>query len=76
MGNSRRDEHQTDLPPGLAAPAQRALAQAGYQSLEQLAAVREADLKQLHGIGPKALETLRRALAEKGLTFMEDGKNT
>ncbi|MBZ0320988.1 MAG: DNA-binding protein [Anaerolineae bacterium] len=72
MDNSPRNQPPSNLPPGLGAPAQRALAQAGYQSLEQLAAVREADLKQLHGIGPKALETLRRALAEKGLTFLPD----
>lgn len=76
MGNSPHNQPTSDLPPGLGAPAQRALAQAGYQTLEQLAAVREADLKQLHGIGPKALETLRRALAEKGLTFLGDAKNS
>jgi hypothetical protein len=55
--------------PKLAAPAQRALAGAGYTRLEQLAAVGEAELGRLHGIGPNALVRLRQALAERGLSF-------
>ena len=58
-----------DLPAGLAQPAQRALAGAGIHRLEQLAQFSEAEIRQLHGIGPNALENLRRALAEKGLSF-------
>jgi hypothetical protein len=49
------DKTISDLPK-LAAPARRALAGAGYSRLEQIARVREADLKQLHGIGPNAIE--------------------
>ena len=55
--------------PKLAAPAQRALANAGIHSLAQLTKFSEADVKQLHGIGPNALEVLRRALTENGLSF-------
>jgi len=66
-----RDESLNDLPTGLAAPARRALAGAGYVRLEQLARVREADLLKLHGIGPKALSLLRQALADRGLSFAE-----
>ena len=55
--------------PKLAAPAQRALANAGIHSLVQLTKFSEADVKQLHGIGPNALEALRRALTENGLSF-------
>ncbi len=58
--------------PKLAAPARRALAAAGYSRLEQIARVREADLKQLHGIGPNAIEQLRHALADKGLSFADE----
>lgn len=58
-----------DLPAGLAKPAQRALAGAGIQRLEQLTDYTEAGLKQLHGIGPKAIEQLRQALGARGLTF-------
>ncbi|HSJ54699.1 MAG TPA: helix-hairpin-helix domain-containing protein [Anaerolineae bacterium] len=67
--SSKQEEPENNLPPGLARPAQRALAAAGYRRLEQLAEVSEAELKQLHGIGPKALEQLRQALATEGLSF-------
>ena len=59
------------LPDGLSQPAQRALAGAGYTRLDQLTTVSEADLKRLHGIGPKSIRQLREALAEHGLTFAE-----
>ena len=39
---------------------------AGYTRLEQLAAVKEADLLKLHAMGPKALGLLRRALNARG----------
>ena len=48
---------------GLARPARRALLEAGYSRIEQLAAVSEDELRRLHGMGPKALDLLRRALA-------------
>lgn len=59
----------SDLPPRLANPAKRALAGAGIWRLEQLAALSEAEVKKLHGIGPNALNQLRRALAAQGLGF-------
>lgn len=61
-------QQKSDLPK-LAAPAQRALAQAGISHLEQLTKMREAELKQLHGIGPNAIKQLRNALAAKGMSF-------
>ncbi len=64
-------QHANGGLPKLAAPAQRALAAANIQQLEQLTRFTEADIKQLHGIGPNALDTLRRALAAKGLSFRE-----
>ena len=51
-----------DFPKGIGAPATRALANAGYADLSQLAGVPVADLKQLHGMGPKALRILQEAL--------------
>ena len=51
------------LPAGLAKPAQRALAAAGYTTLEQLTQVTEADLARMHGIGTMAIAQLRNALA-------------
>ena len=62
---------ESDLPKGLAAPAQRALAGAGIQNLAQLSQFNEAQVKALHGIGPNALKLLRQALAEKGLAFAD-----
>lgn len=65
----RQSQPESDLPAKLAQPARRALAGAGIQRLEQLSQFSQAEIKQLHGIGPNALEQLRRALAEKGLSF-------
>ncbi len=62
------DQPESDLPK-LSQPAQRALAEAGIRRLEQLTGYGESDIRQLHGIGPNALKTLREALAAKGLTF-------
>jgi hypothetical protein len=54
------------LPAGLSRPALRALASAGYTTLEQLAQVREADLAKLHGLGPKGIDLIRTALRGRG----------
>lgn len=59
------------LPAGLGKPAERALAQAGYQRLEQFAQVSEAELMQLHGVGPKAVRRLQEALGEQGLALRD-----
>lgn len=56
-------------PPGLSAPARRALAGAGIQTPEQLASHTERQLLALHGLGPAALESLRAARAAAGLSF-------
>jgi hypothetical protein len=60
--------------PKLAQPAQRALAGAGIQSLEQLAQFSATEIRQLHGIGPNALEQLCRALASNGLSFANENQ--
>lgn len=57
------------LPEGLPGPARRGLASAGIDSLDDLAAWREADLAALHGVGPAAIAPLRAALARAGRTF-------
>ena len=65
----------SDLPDGLAAPAQRALAGAGISRLAQLAKLSEAEVKGLHGIGPNALAKLRAAMRAKGLRFKGEKKS-
>jgi hypothetical protein len=65
-GSQSRD---ADLPRTLAAPARRALAGAGYTSLDQLTAVTEQELLRLHGMGPNAIRQLKAALADHGLAL-------
>ena len=71
MRTKQNDHPENDLPK-LASPAQRALAGAGIQRLEQLTRLSEEDLKQLHGIGPNALKQLHQALRAKGLSFAKE----
>lgn len=61
--------HDDGWPRGLSAPARRALANAGYTELGQLAEVSESSLHQFHGMGPKAISVLRDALTARGLSF-------
>ncbi|OGO36266.1 MAG: DNA-binding protein [Chloroflexi bacterium RBG_16_56_8] len=63
-----RDQRESDLPK-LASPARRALAGAGISRIEQLTELSEAQISQLHGVGPNAINQLRRALAARGLSF-------
>jgi uncharacterized protein YdhG (YjbR/CyaY superfamily) len=57
--------------PKIGAPATRAFEAAGYTNLNQLIRVTEAELAQLHGMGPKALGILREALQAEGLSFKQ-----
>ncbi len=54
----------TEWPKGVAKPAIRALNAAGYTQLEQLEKVDLLTLKNLHGMGPKALAAIEAALNE------------
>src|SRR5574338_225343 len=74
--NSQSTEKKSgDLPKGLSAPARRALAQAGCTNLEQVSNFSQAELKKLHGMGPKALDQLRSALAENGMAFADSKRS-
>ncbi|HQV68813.1 MAG TPA: hypothetical protein PLJ62_06980 [Thermoflexales bacterium] len=59
---------QSDLPK-LSAPAQRALASVGITRLSDLGKFTEAEIANLHGIGPNALKALKEAMAKNGLEF-------
>ncbi|MCR8981236.1 DNA-binding protein [Brevibacillus laterosporus] len=63
---------ESDLPAKLAKPARRALEGAGYLRLEQLSQLSEAEVLKLHGMGPKAIDQIRSALADKGLSFANE----
>ncbi len=54
---------------GLAAPARRALANAGYTTLSKIARISEAEIAALHGMGPNAIKLLRQKLAASGTSF-------
>jgi hypothetical protein len=60
---------ELDTLPKIGAPATRALNNAGYTGLRQLAGVSRAELAKLHGMGPKALGILDAALSRHGLSF-------
>ncbi len=62
---------EIDLPREIGKPARRALVGAGYRRLERLAGRSEAEILGLHGVGPKALGRLRRALDARGLSFAD-----
>ncbi len=66
---SQLDEPESDLPAKIGKPARPALVGAGFIRLDQLTSVSEAELLKLHGMGPKALEILRRALEDRGQAF-------
>jgi hypothetical protein len=58
--------NEAAFPAGVSGPALRALAHAGIGSMAQLARRSEAELRALHGMGPKALGILKSALAQQG----------
>lgn len=69
-------DKNTSAFPKIGAPAIRALEAAGYSRIEQLTKISEAELGQLHGMGPKALGILRETLKEKGLSFKASANGT
>ena len=69
MTSADQDRHDSDLPNDLSQPARRALAAAGYARLQQLTHVSEDELLALHGVGPKTIDQLRRALRVHGQSF-------
>lgn len=55
--------------PKIGAPATRALQQAGYRRLRDLAGVSRADLLRLHGVGPRAVRIVQEELEAHGLSL-------
>lgn len=53
----------------LSAPSRRALENAGIKTLNKLSKKSEAEILQLHGMGPSTIPKLREALKQKGLSF-------
>lgn len=61
----------TPLPRTIGAPATRALWAVGVTTLEQVADWSEAQLLELHGVGPIAVTRLGEALSERGQSLRE-----
>ena len=71
----KKGAQQNTLPAGLASPARRALAAAGFTRLDQFTTISEAELLKLHGLGPKAVDAIKRALHESNLAFAKEEKS-
>lgn len=54
---------------GVGAPARRALEREGITTVAELASYTEAEILDLHGVGPSTMPDLRAALDDNGLTF-------
>lgn len=54
-----------DLPEIIGKPALRALSAAGIKTLKQVSRLSNKELLALHGVGPKAIDILRRAVKEQ-----------
>lgn len=66
-----RKKHQQDFPAGLSAPALRGLLKAKITRVSHLTRWTEADVVKLHGLGPKAMRQLKRALRQQNLSFVK-----
>jgi DNA-directed RNA polymerase alpha subunit len=56
----------------LSAPALRALKGAGIYAITDFADWAEADVKKLHGIGPSAMEAIKKNMAENDIMFTDE----
>jgi hypothetical protein len=70
-----RKKVESDFPK-ISAPALRALSNVGIKKLADLKKYTAEELLDLHGMGPKALEILKAALAQCGIGFKPDKKKT
>jgi hypothetical protein len=57
---------------GLAAPARRALINAGLTKLTQLKTKKRGWVAELHGMGPNALNKLDEAMTAQGIQFRSE----
>ena len=69
MKKSSSARQASDLPEDLSNPARRALAAHGVRRLSDLKRRSAAEVSAWRGIGPTAIQKLRRALKARGLAF-------
>jgi len=59
----------TEFPQRIGRTARRVLALNGYTGYEQLTGVTSAEIRSIHGVGPKAIRILEEELTARGLAF-------
>lgn len=64
-----KDPKPESFPSLLSNPARRALEAAGITNMKELSKHTEQEILKLHGMGPKSLPILRKALHDAGLEF-------
>lgn len=69
VASKQKDPGRNNLFAMLSAPAQRALSNAGIDSLKKLAQHSEKEILALHGMGPSSIPKLKNLLEEEGATF-------
>lgn len=60
------DDFSEDFPKWIGRPANAALVARGIRTLDQVALLTEAELLQIHGVGPKAVRLLKAELDARG----------
>jgi predicted RecB family nuclease len=68
-----QDKPETGFLSLLSAPARGALEHAGIFTLTELSQRSEREILKLHGMGPKSLPVLRKALQDAGMSFARPG---
>jgi predicted RecB family nuclease len=66
-----QDKPETGFLALLSGPARGALEYAGITTLQELSQHSEREILKLHGMGPKSLPILRKALQDAGMSFAE-----
>ena len=69
VASKQKESGQNNLFTMLSAPAQRALNNAGINSLKKLAQHSEKEILILHGMGPSSIPKLKNILQAEGLAF-------
>ena len=64
-----KEDKETQPFSKLGNPAQRALANAGIKTPEELSKLTESQFLKLHGVGKSSVPVVKAIMAEKGLSF-------
>lgn len=64
-----KDKKRGSFPKGIGSPALRALLNSRITSIDKVSKYTEKEILQLHGMGPKTIPLLKKALKNIGLDF-------